>query len=34
MDDAITRLKASLEGRYHVLEEFGQGGMAVVYLAE
>jgi eukaryotic-like serine/threonine-protein kinase len=34
MDDVLTRLNATLEGRYTVLEEIGRGGMAVVFLAE
>ena len=34
MDDRITRLNAALEGRYAVQKEIGQGGMAVVFLAE
>ena len=31
--DAITRLNAALDGRYHVESELGEGGMARVYLA-
>ena len=34
MDEIISRLNSALEGRYAVGEEIGQGGMAVVYLAE
>jgi len=34
MDDALSRLNSALEGRYAVKEEVGQGGMAVVFLAE
>ena len=34
MTDPITRLNAALEGRYRVEREIGEGGMAVVYLAE
>ena len=32
--DRITRLNAALEGRYRIEREIGEGGMAVVYLAE
>ena len=34
MTNPITRLNAALEGRYRVEREIGEGGMAVVYLAE
>jgi serine/threonine-protein kinase len=34
MDEVVSRLNSALEGRYAVKEEIGQGGMAVVYLAE
>ena len=34
MDNVLNRLNSALEGRYAVKEEIGQGGMAVVYLAE
>ena len=34
MTDAVTRLNAALEGRYAIERELGEGGMAVVYLAQ
>ena len=34
MSDPINRLNAALEGRYRVEREIGEGGMAVVYVAE
>ena len=34
MTDSIIRLNAALEGRYRVEREIGEGGMAVVYLAD
>ena len=34
MTDAVTRLNAALEGRYAIERELGEGGMAIVYLAE
>ncbi len=34
MTDPITRLNAALEGRYAIEGELGEGGMAMVYLAD
>jgi len=34
MSDPITRLNAALEGRYRIESQFGEGGMATVYLAD
>jgi len=34
MSDPVARLNAALEGRYAIERELGEGGMAVVYLAE
>ncbi len=34
MSDSITRLNTALSGRYHIESEFGEGGMATVYLAD
>ena len=34
MPDPITRLNTALEGRYTIEREIGEGGMAVVYLAD
>jgi serine/threonine-protein kinase len=33
MNDAVDHLNTALEGRYQVVRELGQGGMATVYLA-
>ncbi len=34
MSDAVTRLNATLSGRYAIERELGEGGMAAVYLAD
>jgi len=34
MTDPVARLNTALEGRYSVLSEIGEGGMATVYLAD
>ena len=34
MADPITRLNTALEGRYTIERELGEGGMAIVYLAD
>ena len=34
MTDRLDDLKAALAGRYEIERELGQGGMAIVYLAE
>ena len=31
---SVDRLAANLEGRYAIVREFGEGGMATVYLAD
>ena len=34
MSDPLTRLNAALEGHYSIERELGDGGMAMVFLAE
>ena len=34
MTEPVTRLNAALEGRYAIERELGEGGMAMVYLAD
>jgi serine/threonine-protein kinase len=34
MSDSVTRLNTALEGRYRIESELGEGGMAIVYLAD
>ena len=34
MSDSVTRINTALEGRYRIESELGEGGMAMVYLAD